>query len=186
MPLWNKWGQVHFKLFVAGTQGALHAKSPLEPHGAATSNVILHSEQYLRRSSNEGTSMCHIAFAIIHDGNTWILCFTPAFEEADLALVEAMSFLMGQKLFARYYTLLLPSTPNPISAIQPPTSNGRPRPETGRRGLPLFMDDKSAGIVGYASLFLNVSLSWALWGLKRGAERSFPFRVVATATPDRE
>lgn len=52
------------------TQGALHAKSPLEPHGAATSNVILHSAQYLRRNSNEGTSMCHIAFAIIHDGNT--------------------------------------------------------------------------------------------------------------------
>jgi len=44
--------------------------SPLESLGAATSNVTLHSAKYLRRISNEGTSMCHIAFTIIHDGNT--------------------------------------------------------------------------------------------------------------------
>ena len=52
------------------TQRKTASGLPLESLGAATSNVILHSAQYLRRNSNEGTSMCHIAFAIIHDGDT--------------------------------------------------------------------------------------------------------------------
>ncbi len=52
------------------TQRGLNAEPPLESLGAATSNVALHSVQYLRRNSNEGTSMCNIAFAIILDGNT--------------------------------------------------------------------------------------------------------------------
>ena len=41
-------------------------------------------------------------------------------------------------------------SPLPISAIQLDISDSRSRPETGRRGLPLFMDDKSAGFVVYS------------------------------------
>ena len=52
------------------TQRETASGLPLESLGAAASNVILHSTQYLRRNSSEGTSMCHTAFAIIHDGNT--------------------------------------------------------------------------------------------------------------------
>ncbi len=39
------------------TQGALHAKSPLEPHGAAALNVILHSNQYIRRNGKDRTTL---------------------------------------------------------------------------------------------------------------------------------
>ncbi len=86
-------------------------------------------------------------------------------------------YLTSQKLFAHYYFWLLSNTPNPISAIQSPTSNGRPRPETGRRGLPLFRDDKLAGIVVYASWWLNVLLSRAPRGFQRGFWRVTPLWV---------
>ena len=52
------------------------------------------------------------------------------------------------------------------------------------------MDDKSAGIVEYVSLLLNVLLSWGSVGVQRGsvgvqrdAGGSVPLGVVATATP---
>ena len=48
---------------------------------------------------------------------------------------------------------------------------GRTRPETGRRGLLLFRDDKSAGIVGYARFLLSVLLSWAPQGIQGEARR---------------
>jgi len=70
------------------TQRGHSAVSPLESPDAAASNVILHSTQYLRRNSTERASMPYIALTGIHASNTWILCFTPAFEEADLALFD--------------------------------------------------------------------------------------------------
>jgi len=69
------------------TQRDARATVPLEPHGAATSNETLHVNQYFRRTGKERTSMYYIAFAIIHDGNTWILVFIPAFDDADLCFV---------------------------------------------------------------------------------------------------
>ena len=48
------------------------------------------------------------------------------------------------------------------------------------------MDDKSAGIVGYVRLLLNVLLSWGSEGVQRDAGGSIPLGVVATATPSRE
>jgi len=40
------------------TQRDARATVLLEPHGAAASNVTLHSNQYFRRSGKECTSMC--------------------------------------------------------------------------------------------------------------------------------
>jgi len=80
----------------------------------------------------------------------------------------------------------VPNTPNPISAIQPPTSKGRPRPETGRRGLPLLREDKSAGIEGYARWWLNALLSGRSGDWKGERSGRSPFRAVATATPSRK
>lgn len=53
----------------------------------------------------------------------------------------------------------------------------------------MFMDDKSAGIVGYAGLLLNVLLSWGSEGVQRegksGGSLLFFLGVVATATRKR-
>ena len=48
------------------------------------------------------------------------------------------------------------------------------------------MDDKSAGIVEYVSLLLNVLLSWGSVGVQRDAGGSVSLGVVATATPSNE
>ena len=48
------------------------------------------------------------------------------------------------------------------------------------------MDDKSAGIVEYVSLLLNVLLSWGSVGFQGEAGGRLPLGVVATATPSRE
>ena len=59
----------------------------------------------------------------------------------------------------------------PISAMKWQRCKGNTRPETGRRGLPLFMDDKSAGIEHYARLLWSGLLSWASQGFQGEARR---------------
>ena len=82
--------------------------------------------------------------------------------------------------------LTSPKTPYTHLSNEMTNEQGKPRPETGRRGLPLFMDDKSAGFVVCASLLLNVLLSWDSVGFQGDAGGSVPLRVVVTATPSSE
>jgi len=143
------------------------------------------------------------------DEHKWTLSFLSAFVQGDWEFVDSVSFLtVIPEVTCRCMSLrtgsstkpprgwhllgyvAVPNTPIPISTIQSPTSKGRPRPETGRRGLPLFRDDKSAGIVGYASWRLNVLLSRASQGFQGEARRyvapwvwSPPRRQVGNQTP---
>ena len=70
------------------TQRGLNAEPSLDSPGAAALNASLHLNQYLRHNGKDRTSMCGFAFAIIHDGNMWILILISVFNEAGLVFVS--------------------------------------------------------------------------------------------------